>query len=91
MDNNKIDIEYDFYKDTPKGGDPDKLSSTLRRYHKILWSKNLPSGPNFELEESIPYKLYHKSEIGEFILSSDCFGTHIRKRENVFNCRIHSI
>jgi hypothetical protein len=83
MDNNKIDIEYDFYKDTPRGGDPDKFSSTLRRYHKILWSKNLPSGPNFELDESIPYKLYHKSEIGEFILSSDCFGNTYSKREKM--------
>jgi hypothetical protein len=60
---------------------PDKFSPTLRRYHKILWSKKLPSGPIFELDESIPYKLYHKSDIGEFILSSDCFGTHIRKEK----------
>lgn len=83
MDPKKIDIKFNFYDDTPKGGDPDKLSPTLRRYHKILWSKKLPSGQIFELDESIPYKLYHKSDIGEFILSSDCFGNTYSRRKKM--------
>ena len=41
-----IDIEYDFRTDS-NGGDVDKCSSTLRKYHKILWSKPLPNGNNF--------------------------------------------
>ena len=47
---NSIDIKFDVYSDTPKGKDPDTNSPTLRRYHRLLWSKPLPSGLNFELK-----------------------------------------
>ena len=66
-----IDINFNFYSDTPKGKDPDSYSPTLRSYHKILWSRELPSGSLFKLDESIPMRLHHKSELGEFVLSSD--------------------
>jgi len=33
--NKAIDIAFDFRSDTPLGGDPDALSPTLRRYHKL--------------------------------------------------------
>ena len=61
-----IDVDFDFTTDTShfwdgfwerKGGlghcgnDPDSHSSTLRRYHGILWSRKLPNGQNMELEE----------------------------------------
>ena len=67
----KIDINFNFYSDTPKGKDPDSYSPTLRSYHKILWSKELPNGSLFKLDDSIPMRLHHKSELGEFVLSSD--------------------
>ncbi len=66
-----IDINFNFYSDTPKGKDPDSHSPTLRSYHKILWSKELPNGSLFKLDDSIPTRLHHKSELGEFVLSSD--------------------
>ena len=66
-----IDINFNFYSDTPKGKDPDSYSPTLRNYHKILWSKELPNGLLFKLDETIPMRLHHKSELGQFILSSD--------------------
>ncbi len=66
-----IDINFNFYSDTPKSKDPDSYSPTLRSYHKILWSRELPSGSLFKLDESIPMRLHHKSELGEFVLSSD--------------------
>jgi len=66
-----IDINFNFYSDTPKGKDPDSYSSTLRSYHRILWSRELPNGSLFELDETIPMRLHHKSELGEFVLSSD--------------------
>ena len=66
-----IDINFNFYSDTPKGKDPDSFSSTLRSYHRILWSRELPNGTLFELDETIPMRLHHKSELGEFVLSSD--------------------
>jgi hypothetical protein len=71
MSETEIDITYDFRKDA-NNGDPDKESPTLRRYHKLLWSKLLPNGKLFKLStDSALRYLYHNSEIGEFILSSD--------------------
>ena len=67
-----IDITFDFRSDTPPGKDPDALSPTLRSYHKFLWSKPLPNGVLFELDDTKSnVYLYHQSEIGEFFLSSD--------------------
>ena len=69
-----IDISFDVHSDTPKGKDPDTHSPTLRRYHKILWSKPLPNGKNFDLDDNTPKVLHHKSGLGEFFLSSDSIG-----------------
>lgn len=67
-----IDTEFDFRRDTPEGKDPDTYSKTLRRYHKLLWSKRLPGGQVFRLSDSNPgHYLYHRSELGDFSLSSD--------------------
>ena len=67
-----IDTSYDVRTDVRPGADPDKYSKTLRRFHKALWSKDLPSGKNFELSDNQPGKyLYHLSELGEFSLASD--------------------
>jgi len=73
MDSSRcIDITFDFRSDTPQGKDPDVFSPTLSRYHKLLWSKPLPSGVVFELDVTAPpYYLHHRSEVGEFWLSSD--------------------
>lgn len=70
----EINIKFDFRSDTRTDKDPDTYSETLRRYHKLLWSKPLPNGATFELEyhrSSPPYYLRHQSEMGEFVLSSD--------------------
>ena len=67
----RIDITFDFRSDTPPGKDPDAFSPTLRRYHKLLWSKTLPSGVAFALDDRGPDYLYHRSELGEFWLASD--------------------
>lgn len=70
--NTEIDITYDFRQDTPEGKDPDSCSKTLRQYHKLLWSKPLPSGELFQLSDNTPgHYLHHKSALGEFSLSSD--------------------
>jgi hypothetical protein len=67
-----IDITYDFRRETPEGKDPDSYSKTLRQYHKLLWSKPLPSGELFQLSDDTPgHYLHHKSALGEFSLSSD--------------------
>jgi hypothetical protein len=66
----QIDIAFDFRSDTPTGKDPDAHSPTLRKYHRRLWSKPLPSGVVFELNARHVY-LHHRSKVGEFFLSSD--------------------
>jgi hypothetical protein len=66
-----IDITFDFRSDTPQGRDPDSHSPTLRRYHRLLWSKPLPSGGAFDLDINTPPFLHHLSELGEFWLTSD--------------------
>ena len=67
-----IDTSFDFGSDTPEGKDPDSHSKTLRQYHKLLWSKPLPSGHLFDLSDSTPgHYLYHRSRLGEFSLTSD--------------------
>ena len=67
-----VDVAFDFRSDTPAGRDPDADSPTLRRYHRFLWSKPLPSGVAFELDTVTPRTyLHHWSELGEFGFSSD--------------------
>ena len=67
-----IDTTFDFRSDTPPGEDPDACSPTLRRYHQLLWSKPLPSGVPFELDVTTRFAyLHHRSELGEFFLTSD--------------------
>jgi hypothetical protein len=67
-----IDVTFDFRRDTPEGKDPDTHSKTLRRYHKLLWSKPLPDGAIFELDDTTPgVYLHHLSEGREFFLASD--------------------
>jgi hypothetical protein len=67
-----IDTAFDFRRDTPADKDPDTHSKTLRRYHKLLWSKRLPCGTFFGLDDGVPgHYLHHRSTVGEFSLSSD--------------------
>jgi hypothetical protein len=72
MKKNYIDVTFDVRTDSG-GGDPDSASQTLRHYHKLLWSKKLPNGKLFNLDDTVENTyLYHKSDLGEFFLSSDC-------------------
>ncbi len=67
----KIDTSFDFRTDA-LGKDPDSYSATLRRYHKLLWSKPLPDGTLFDLDDTTKGEyLHHVSDRGEFFLSSD--------------------
>lgn len=77
-----IDTSLDLRTDAG-GRDADSHSPTLRRYHQLLWSKPLPGGIRFDLEEAGrrgSYYLRHSSELGEFKLSSDTITTRLLKR-----------
>jgi hypothetical protein len=66
-----VDTTFDVRTDS-NGRDPDNSSNTLKQYHKFLWSKELPTGKLFELDDTIKNAyLYYKSELGEFFLASD--------------------
>jgi len=84
MNQSIIDTNFNFFSDS-NGGDPDSRSPTLRKYHKLLWSKPLPNGKIFDLknDKSGTY-LYHASESGFFSLGSDAithsYRNHKRKK-----------
>jgi hypothetical protein len=82
----KIDVAFDFRSDTPDypEKDPDACSPTLRRYHKCLWSKRLPNGVLFSLDDATRYYLHHKSDaLGEFFLASDTVIPTFRKERRL--------
>lgn len=66
-------IDTKFIMSADAGGrDPDSYSPTLRRYHRLLWSKPLPGGRRFDLfEEGSRAYLRHESALGVFDLASD--------------------
>lgn len=66
----RIDTSFDFRTDAG-GKDPDSHSPTLRSYHKYLWSRELPSGVPFTLDDTSDEYLHHRSGLGEFSLTSD--------------------
>lgn len=79
-----ISTTFNMYSDAT-GPDPDSSSPTLRRYHKLLWSRPLPCGDVFVLHDDHPgCYLYHHSHLGEFFLGSDAithsYRNHIRKK-----------
>ena len=76
-----IDIAFNFYSDSD-GKDPDSYSPTLKKYHKLLWSKPLPSGKVFTLSdtESDSYLTYI-SEQEKISLSSDSISNSYRDKK----------
>ena len=78
-----IDVTFNVYSDTPEGKDPDSWSETLRKYHQVLWSKDLSSGMKFELDTDTQQLLHHKSTLGEFYLSSDSIGHTYSKTKSM--------
>ena len=83
-----IDITFDMFSDTPEGKDPDTWSPTLRKYHQTLWNKRLPNGKIFSLDLETRQLLHHKSDLGEFYLSSDCIGhtySRIKSMSNIID------
>lgn len=79
MHNNSIffDIEYDVRTDS-KGKDPDAASYTLKRYHQLLWSRQLPNGQMMVLTtEKCSYLRWN-----DLYLASDSITTTFRNGRN---------
>lgn len=81
-----VDTTFDVRSDSRVGADPhqskdpDRYSPTLRRYHQLLWSKELPTGGRFDLAPEPGAHLVHRSSRGVFFLASDAFTTRLGKR-----------
>lgn len=83
-----IDVNFDFQAEAGKDRngnerDSDKYSPTLQEYHHILWSKPLPNGELFELTKTNGNRLVHKSDLGEYVLSSDWGAVTLSGRQTV--------
>lgn len=86
-----IDVDFDFRTDA-NGKDPDSHSPTLKRYHKHLWSKPLPSGELFLLEDAGPkrYLAFNGSQ-GSHFLTSDCIAHSYSNRKGAISSVISSL
>jgi hypothetical protein len=73
-------MTFDFHSDTPAGKDPGSFSPALRKYHQLLWSKELPTGQRFHLAMESRAYLVHRSSSGVFFLASDTITTRLRKK-----------
>lgn len=70
-----VDVNLKYRDETPLGKDPDRVCMSLNRHHSIIWSKHTPRQKYFELKPSRGsqgnLQLYHSSDIGSYVLSSD--------------------
>jgi hypothetical protein len=64
-----IDTSFDFRTDS-NGKDPDAYSPTLRKYHLLLWRKELPTGDYLDIEE-IESNLVYRFNMQTLKFSSD--------------------
>ena len=76
-----IDTSFNVHSDSG-GTDPDSYSPTLKKYHKILWSKPLPSGKIFTLTDTDSSSYLTYSSAQEVIsLSSDSISNSYRDKK----------
>lgn len=73
-----FDVDFDFLAEVRPHQDADTYSRTLRVYHQLLWSKNLPSGRPFTLtmpsNRAVGGYLTHEMPDGSILtLASDAF------------------
>lgn len=76
----QVDTSFDHRSDA-NNKDPDHASPTLRAHHEYLWSKPLPSGHYFDLTQEPGQYLVYRSELGEFLVSSDTIINSLRARK----------
>ena len=80
-----IDTTFNFYSDSG-GKDPDSHSPTLKKYHKLLWSKALPNGEIFTLTDTDSNSyLTYKFDREEVALSSDSISNSYRDKKSLSN------
>lgn len=79
-----IDVTFNLSAEVPEGKDTDAYSKTLRSYHKILWSRQLPNGHTLCLNDDCSKKyLYGCVGDKEVILSSDAIAHSYRNAKRL--------
>lgn len=78
----KLDVALDLRSDA-SGKDPDLHSETLRSFHKILWSKQLPSGFSLELEQDAQRYLVADTPQGPIRLASDTISNSLSSHKAI--------
>lgn len=74
-----FDIHFDFRSDSG-GRDPDVGSPTLRRYHRLLWSKKLPNGEVMQLtHDKGGYLKWRDLELGSDAMINGLFYERAKK------------
>lgn len=81
-----MDVSFDMRVDTPTGQDPDSHSPTLKRFHRMLWQKPLPSGVVFTLvPQGRRAYLVNDGLVGRHPMSSDSIMvSHSGKLEHLY-------
>lgn len=86
-----IDTSFDFRTDA-NGKDPDSYSPTLKNYHKLLWSKPLPSGELFKLYDASNGRyLRFNGSLKQHFLSSDSITNSYSLRKGTISSLINKI
>lgn len=80
-----MDLKFDFYSDS-NGRDPDFYSDTLKSYHCVLWSKELPNGDHFNVQplKGYPYLVGRDSQ-NTISLGSDAISHSYRDQKRKSN------
>jgi hypothetical protein len=76
-----IDTSFDFRTDS-NGKDPDSYSPTLRKYHRLLWTKQLPIGERLELED-IDSNLLYRFNMQTLKFGSDSISNSYRDTKSL--------
>lgn len=76
----RVDVAFEFHKNTSAGKDPDLFSPTLREYHRSIWSMQLPSGQMRALTSAGKVYFQYESSFGKFALSIDAITTKLKGR-----------
>ncbi len=75
-----MDVNFDFRSDSA-GLDPDFASPTLKKYHRILWNKELPNGDFLEISEdsNYPYLLGRTSKHVMSLTSDTICNSYVKR------------
>ena len=78
----KIDVTFDHRTDS-NGRDPDSNSLTLKNHHKLLWTKPLPGGKLFSLQDEPGKYLSFEAGNEKFFLSSDSISNSLANHKKL--------